>query len=186
VSKDEIIRGEEAIREAIQAWRRFLIENWRSEPLRLTTAIPWGKPPFHLVEFQGEHTGWLGYLSNDVRYPLFWGCNLVRFQDGYEPPEKLAIGIVAAHPDWHELHDIQRFQLTSTFIFDPVLLLFYHLADSSLYGPAQGEPITAHEIVKRSEQVFQKRKQDNYGNDWVSVRGYWYPAELLTIARERL
>jgi hypothetical protein len=185
VSKDEIIRGEEAIREAIQAWRRFLIENWRSEPLRLTTAIPRGKPPFHLVEFQGEHTGWLGYLSNDVRYPLFWGCNLVRFQD-YEPPEKLAIGIVAAHPDWHELHDIQRFQLTSTFIFDPVLLLFYHLAEATFPDLAKDKPITAREIVERCEQVFQKRKQDVNGNIWVSITGSWYPAELLTIARERL
>jgi hypothetical protein len=183
--REEFIRGEDAIRQAIQSWRQHLITHWRNEPLRLTQATPNAQPPFHRVEFQNGHAGWLGYLGNDARYPLYWGCNLVRFQN-YEPPEILAIGIDKVFPDWHQLPAIGRFRAVLPAIYDPVLLLFYHLADSSLYGLAQGEPITAHEIVKRSGQVFQKRKQDNYGNDWVSVGGFWYPAELLTIARERL
>jgi hypothetical protein len=186
VSKEEIIRGEEAIREAIQAWRRFLIENWRSEPLRLTTAIPWGKLPFHLVEFQGGRTGWLGYLDNDLRYPLYWGCNVVHFPDGYKPPEKLAIGIVKAYPDWQSLDHIYHYHLKSYFIFDPVLLLFYCLAEATFPDLAKDKPITAREIVERCEQVFQNRKQDVNGNIWVSITGSWYPAELLTVARERL
>jgi hypothetical protein len=187
VREVEIIYGEEAIREAIQAWRRFLIENWRSEPLRLATAIPRGQPPFHIVTFQDGHTGTLGYLGNDVRYPLFWGCNLVRFQDGYEPPEKLAIGIDDAHPKAHEFRPaITRKQLIYKFIYDPVLLLFYHLADPPFYDVAEGKPITAREIVERSEQVFQGGEKDADGNSWVVVSVYWYPAELLTIARERL
>jgi hypothetical protein len=185
IVREEIIRGEDAIRQAIQHWRQHLITHWRNEPLRLTQATPNAQPPFHRVEFQNGHAGWLGYMGNDARYPLYWGCNLVRFQD-YEPPEILAIGIDKVFPDWHQLPAIGRFRAVLPAIYDPVLLLFYHLADSSLYGLAQGEPITAHEIVKRSEQVFQERKQDNYGNDWVSVGGFWYPAELLTIARERL
>jgi hypothetical protein len=183
--REEFIRGEDAIRQAIQSWRQHLITHWRNEPLRLTQTTPHAQPPFHLAEFQDGHAGWLGYMGNDARYPLYWGCNLVRFQD-YEPPEILAIGIDKVFPDWHQLPAIGRFRAVLPAIYDPVLLLFYHLADSSLYGLAQGEPITAHEIVKRSEQVFQERKQDNYGNDWVSVGGFWYPAELLTIARERL
>jgi hypothetical protein len=166
VSKDEIIRGEEAIREAIQAWRRFLIENWRSEPLRLTTAIPRGKPPFHLVEFQGGHTGWLGYMGTDIRYPLYCGCNLVFFTDGYKPPQKLFVGIPDFSPgELKSLPAIVRIQATLAAIYDPLTLLFYCIADSSRYGFARGESITAREIVERSEQAFQQRERDDYGND---------------------
>mgnify|MGYP000308095261 CR=1 FL=1 len=79
---------------------------------------------------------------------------------------------------------ITRIQLTLDVIYDPVLLLFYHLARG--IGRAKGEPITAREIVERSEQHFQYTAQDEQGNLWVSISGNWYPAELLTIARERL
>jgi hypothetical protein len=184
--KEEFIRGENAIRQAIQDWRRFVTEQWRSEPLRLARATPHAQPPFHRVEFQNGHTGWLGYMGNDARYPLYWGCNLVSFQNGYQPPEKLAIGIPDAYPDAHKLPAIGRFQAVIPAIYDPILLLFYHLADSSLYRLAKGAPITAREIVERSEQAFQTREQDDYGNDWIRVAGHWYPAELLTIARERV
>ena len=180
--KEEIIRGQEPIREAIEEWRRFLIEQWRNEPLRLTQATPNAQPPFHRVEFQNGHAGWLYYAGFDARYPLYWGCNLVHFQDGYEPPEKLAIGIPDAFPDAHELPAIGRFQAVIPAIYDPVLLLFYHLADDL----TKGEPITARAIVDLSEQRFQKTAQDNQENFWVSIAGNWYPAELLTIARERL
>ncbi len=180
--EQELIRGENAIRQAIQEWRRFLIENWRNEPMRLARATPHAQPPFHLVEFQSGHTGLLGYLGNDVRYPLYWGCNRVMFQDDYEPPEKLAIGISDAFPDAHKLPAIGRFQAVIPAIYDPVLLLFYHLADDL----TKGEPITARAIVDRSEQRFQKMAQDDQGNFWVSIAGNWYPAELLTIARARL
>jgi hypothetical protein len=182
--KEELIRGEDAIRQAIQNWRRFLIDNWRNEPLRLARATPHAQPPFHFVEFQDGHAGWLYYAGFDARYPLYWGCNLVSFQNGYEPPEKLAIGIPDAYPDAHKLPAIGRFQAVIPAIYDPILLLFYHLADSSLYRLAKGEPITAREIVERSEQAFQTREQDDQGHNWVSVGVYWYPAELLTIARE--
>ena len=184
--EQELIRGEDSIRQVIQEWRQHLIINWRSEPMRLTTATPHAQPPFHRVEFQDGHTGWLGYLGFDERYPRSWGCNRVRFEDGYQPPEKLAVGIPDAYPDAHKLPAIGRFQAVISAIYDPVLLLFYHLAELSIYGLAKGEPITAREIVDRSEQAFQRREQDEYGNNWISLSGNWYPAEILTIARERL
>jgi len=125
----------------------------------------------------------LGYLGNDIRYPLYWGCNLVHFQDGYEPPEKLAIGIPEASANSHKfLPAIGRFQAVLPAIYDPILLLFYRIADVLL----EKHPVSASEIVERSEQVFQKREQDDYGHIWVIMGGYSYPAELFTIARERL
>jgi len=184
--EQELIRGEDAIRQVIHEWRQHLITNWRSEPMRLTRAIPSHGIYGHLVTFQDGHTGWLQYWGNDVRYPFYWGCNLVGFEDGYKPPEKQAIGLSDAYPDVHKLPAIGRFQAVIPAIYDPVLLLFYHLAESSLYGFARGEPVSAREIVERSEQAFDKREQDDYGNNWIRVSGYWYPAELLTIARERL
>ena len=208
--EQELIRGEDAIRQVIHEWRQHLITNWRDEPLRLTTAIPESSFRFlagasqrhlcrlrlttaipessfpgHQVELSG-HTGRLYYAGFDARYPLYWGCNLVGFEDGYKPPGKLAIGLSDAYPNAHELPAIGCFQAMLPAIYDPILLLFYHLAGSSLYGLVKGEPITAHEIVERSEQAFNKREQDDYGNNWIRVSGYWYPAELLTIARERL
>ena len=183
--EQELIRGEDAIRQVIHEWRQHLITNWRDEPLRLTTAIPESSFPRHQVELSG-HTGRLYYAGFDARYPLYWGCNLVGFEDGYKPPGKLAIGLSDAYPDAHKRPAIGRFQAMLPAIYDPILLLFYHLAGSSLYGLVKGEPITAREIVERSEQAFNKREQDDYGNNWIRVSGYWYPAELLTIARERL
>ena len=186
MQEQERIHGEDAIRQAIQHWRQHLITHWRNEPLRLTQANPNAQPPFHRVEFQNGHTGWLGYMGNDARYPLYWGCNLVGFEDGYKPPEKLALGLSHASPDAHKLPSIGRYQALLPVIYDPILLLFYHLAESSLYGLAKDEPISAREIVERSERAFQNTTQDEHGNLWIRIAGYWYPAELLTIARERL
>jgi hypothetical protein len=90
--REEFIRGEDAIRQAIQHWRQHLITHWRNEPLRLTQATPHAQPPFHRVEFQNGHAGWLGYMGNDARYPRYCGCNLVEFIDGYQPPQKLIVG----------------------------------------------------------------------------------------------
>jgi hypothetical protein len=92
-----------------------------------------------------------------------------------KPPEKLAIGLSDAFPDAHELPAIGRFQAMLPAIYDPILLLFYHLADSSLYGLVKGEPITAREIVERSEQAFNKREQDDYGNNWIVYQATGIP-----------
>gem|GEM_PF-1612649 len=188
VREEEILRGEEAIREAIQAWRRFLIENWRSEPLRLTTAIPYADPPFHLVEFQGGHRGWLGYLGNDARYPRYCGCNLVEFIDGYQPPQKPIVGLVDIHPlNALKQPAIIRIQLTLDAIYDPVLLLFYHLAQYSLSRLEPEQTLSAPEIVERCEQLFlHDTPEPLLQNNWVALFGGFYPKEIFTIARERL
>jgi len=186
--REEIIRGEDAIRQAIQNWRQHLITHWRNEPLRLTQATPHAQPPFHLAEFQNGHAGWLGYMGNDARYPRYCGCNLVKFIDGYEPPQKPIVGLVDIHPlNALKQPAIIRIQLTLDAIYDPVLLLFYHLAQYSLSRLEPKQTLSAREIVERCEQLFlHDTPEPLLQNNWVALFGAFYPTEIFTIARERL
>ena len=188
MQEQERIHGEDAIRQAIQHWRQHLITHWRNEPLRLTQATPNAQPPFHRVEFQNGHTGWLYYAGFDARYPRYCGCNLVNFTDGYQPPQKLIVGLVDIHPlNALKQPAITRIQLTLDAIYDPVLLLFYHLAQYSLSRLQSGQTLSAPEIVERSEQLFLHDTPDPIlQNSWVRLFGGFYPTELFTIARERL
>jgi len=189
--KEEIIRGQEPIREAIEEWRRFLIEQWRDEPLRLTQVTPYGASPQHIVEFQGGRRAWFGYLDHGMRYPLYWGCNLVAFMDRTEVPEKRAIGLYDFDPrEVEKLRTIYRITDTLPAIYDPVLLLFWHLVDSDHINipreqPAQ--PVSTLEIVTRSEALFLPRTpQDALEIGWIRLNRGWYPIEVLTLARERI
>jgi hypothetical protein len=186
--REEIIRGEDAIRQAIQHWRQHLITHWRNEPLRLTQATPNAQPPFHLVEFQNGHRGWLGYLGNDARYPRYCGCNLVEFIDGYQPPQKPIVGLVDIHPlNALKQPAIIRIQLTLDAIYDPVLLLFYHLAQYSL-SRLKPEPNARRIRNRRTQRTSSSRRTaDHYWKSLGSpVRRLLSHRILLTIARERL
>ena len=108
--------------------------------------------------------------------------------DGYQPPQKPIVGLVDIHP-LNALKEpaITRIQLTLDAIYDPVLLLFYHLARHSLSRLEPKQTLSAREIVERSEQLFLHDTPDPIlQNNWVLLFGGFYPTELLTIARERL
>ena len=187
---ETIIRGEEAIREAIQEWRRFLIEQWREEPLRMVQAIPYDVNNFfHTIHFHNGWIGDLGYMGHDARYPMHWGCHTIVFpHKEWEVPYRRAIGLYDFDPvDVGALPAIGRIEDTIPAIYDPVLLLLWHLAQHSRSGLAKKQPISAAEVVERSEQFFlHETPADALESVWVRLYGGWYPVELFAIARERI
>jgi hypothetical protein len=189
---ETIIRGEEAIREAIQEWRRFLIKSWREEPLRMVQAIPYDVNNFfHTIHFHNGWVGRLGYMGHEARYPMHWGCNLVSFrpnENEWQVPDRLAIGLYDFDPvEVGALPAIGRIEDTIPAIYDPVLLLLWHLTEYSCDSVAKGQPLSAAEVVERSEQLFiHETPAGALESGWVRLRGGWYPVEVFTIARERI
>jgi len=78
--KTELITGKTAIRNAVEQWRRFVIERWRAEPLVMTHATPQPHPiyPSYAVAFKGGWVGTLIYIDHSARV-LPWGGNMLSF-----------------------------------------------------------------------------------------------------------
>ena len=181
--REEIIRGEDAIRQAIQNWRQHLITHWRNEPLRLAIAMHNPHPiyPAYTITLNNNINATLRYIDHSARV-LPWGCNILSLDD--KDPDLIApktvLGIEPNYgPDTPKLTSIILIQAHLPVLYDPITLLFALLVYKAEYSLTQ--PITASEIVQRAETI--AKYPDKH---WLQLGDCYYPVELLQIASDRL
>jgi hypothetical protein len=178
--KIERIVGETAIREAVEQWRRFVIEQWRVEPLVMTNATVQPHPiyPSYAVEFRGGWVGTLRYIDHSARV-IPWGGNLLSFTDGDPTAPKPVLGIEPNYgPNTVKLRAILRLSAELPLVYDPTTLLFTLLIYRA--GLQLDRPVSAAEVVERSESYIQP-----VDDQWIRF-GDYFPTDLLSLARERV
>ena len=179
--REEFIRGEDAIRQAIQHWRQHLITHWRNEPLRLTTATPDPHPiyPAYTITLNNNINATLRYIDHSARV-LPWGCNMLAFNDPATTTPKTVLGIDPNYgPETPKQPSIILIRAHLPAVYDPITLLFALLIYKTRYALTQ--PITATEILQHAET--RAKYPDEH---WVQFGDCFYPAELLQIAYDRL
>jgi len=181
--RTERIQGEQAIRQAIQKWRQHLITHWRNEPLRMVHGTPI-QELYTIYEFHFEG-GWVGVLSslNNMRY-LSSGCVVLAFVDTEDPlqPQPVLRFEPNYDPYARENDTLLLYHETFKVCYDPIALLYNLLIRrASLVPEIKKRSLTATEILELSKQYIE------YGPDgWIRIDQNFFPAELLTIAQERL
>jgi hypothetical protein len=157
--KAEGIIGEKAIREVVQEWRRFVIEQWRHEPLRMIRGIPYTHVlyPYYHFEFEG---GWIGSTTvlDKWRF-LNSGCVTLAFNLTQNPTKPRTVLYLEPNPGpyAHKIPDIVLFRLEEekNVLYDPIALLYNLLIRRrSLVPQINEKPLTAAEILELSQKQF--------------------------------
>ena len=178
--KTELITGKTAIRNAVEQWRRFVIERWRAEPLVMTHATPQPHPiyPSYAVAFKGGWVGTLIYIDHSARV-LPWGSNMLSFAGDNPTQPQPVFGIEPNYgPHTARLSSVLCSEAELPVVYDPLTLLLALLIYRA--GVSLERPISAAEVLEQSQSYIQR-----VDDQWIRF-GDYFPAELLTLASERV